>query len=279
MNLHDLIGDDIKNLRPMPASVVRLASLVQNPESSIDDIAEVVKYDPVLAANVLRWANSALWGGAQQVAEIKDGLIRLGPSRVLAMSVGGEVKQGLSQSFQPYGLSESELWRHSLAAGLAVEEIHQTSPKEVPQEAFTAALLHDIGKVIVHRYLDATRCNEMSVLIQDGKKTFFDAELQVLETTHAEIGAQIAEYWEFPGTLSDAIRYHHTEPETPTTLMDVVYLANLVAKFIGEGLGLEAMNMTAQGAVMQRLELSGKNLELICSHVAGRLPEIIELYQ
>lgn len=263
--------EEITQLAPMSNSVHRLAKLVSDPESQVADITRVVELDEALTANLLRWANSA-WSRSQNpVVSVREAVIRVGSGTILKLIVGEKVRRSLSTAAPAYELDENELWRHSVAAALAAESLHLFTDHPVSGAAFTAALVHDIGKLVLGRHLSPEILREIRRLIEEDKLTYVDAEFKVLGTDHAKVGGAVARHWQFPETLVRAIELHHNPDANPDPVLDAVHLSNLTAKLIGAGLGSEQLNMLASSEAARRLGLSSAGLESLCAHVQAEL--------
>jgi putative nucleotidyltransferase with HDIG domain len=262
---------EIEQLAPMSNSVHRLAKLVSDPDTPVADITRVVELDEALTSNLLRWANSA-WSRSQNpVHTVREAVIRVGAGNILKMTVGEKVRRSLGQASPAYALDEHQLWRHSVAAALAAESLHLFTDHPVSGAAFTAALVHDIGKLVLGRHLDAEALREIRRLMDEEKLTYIEAEFRVLGTDHAKVGGLVARHWQFPETLVRAIELHHDPDASPDPVLDTVHVANLVAKLIGEGLGSEELNLRASSEAPRRLGLSSSGLESLCAQVQTEL--------
>lgn len=263
--------DEIGKLPPMSASVNRLAHLVNDPETEIQAIIRIVELDQALTANVLRWANS-VWSRAQNpITTVREAVIRLGIANILKMSIGKQLGEPMNKPCPGYDLGEKELWRHSVAAALAAEITNQFSTVRIPGAAFTAALVHDIGKLVLEPHMTAEVYREMRDLMKRDNLTYVAAELEVLGTDHAKVGAEIARHWQFPEVLVKAIEFHHNPEAHQDLISDAVHIANTVAKFIGVGMGTEGMNMKTSLEAAQRLGLNSLALESVCALVQSEL--------
>ena len=165
IDLKELI-QNASEIPPLPASAARLASLVldEREDRDLDEIVEAVTYDPVLTGKVLRWANSVVSGSAEQILTVKEALIRMGTGPLLQVVIASNVKPQMAKALPEYGLSEEELWHHSVASALAVNAFQRTLTINIPKEAFVAALLHDIGILILSRYLDDEHLKWLKIL-------------------------------------------------------------------------------------------------------------------
>jgi putative nucleotidyltransferase with HDIG domain len=257
----------------MPASVVQLASMATDMKSSMEEMARVIEYDEALTANLLRLANS-VWGKAlTPVLTVKDAVVRLGTGQILKFAVGQQISDAMCQPCPGYELTEHELWRHSVAGALAAEHLSDCLYQPVPRLVFTAALIHDIGKLLLGRQIGHDTLDEIKKVIEYDHLTFLEGERQLLGTDHAEVGGSIARYWKFPEPLITAIELHHDPDRQPDALLDIVHLSNVMAKFIGVGLGSEAMNLNASGSAPKRLGISAEKMESICASVRIELLE------
>jgi HD-like signal output (HDOD) protein len=146
----------------------------------LNDVAEVVAFDQALTLRLLRAANSAALGGTERLSRAIDAVFRLGVARVLSLAVAGGVRESLQRDVAAYGLAEGELWRHSVAAAAAAEMIVEACPLELPPETFTAALLHDVGKLVMGRHLSAEDLEWIHRSQIDGRRTPLDAEHEIL---------------------------------------------------------------------------------------------------
>ncbi len=201
-------------------------------------------------------------------------MLRLGTVALLDLILEGYLNR-LRTATPVYDLSEHDLWLHSAAAQLAVRALMAERPRaRIPPIAETAALLHDIGKLIVSRHLKA----DVRDLVAHAKTrgiTFVEAEREVLGVDHTEVGAAMAEAWKFPPEIVEAIRRHHSTPFTPPTpVLDAVALANVVAKTIETGLGAEGLNFAVDPGSYRRLGVDFATFGRVCLQADSWLKEV-----
>lgn len=231
VNLDELIRQ-AQDLQPLPASTVRLAALVGAPYTDLEEICEVIAYDQALTMALLRTANSAALAGSEKVAQVHDAVFRLGGARVLSLAMSANTRNLLGRGVPAYGLSEGDLWRHSVATASASETISGYVDAHLPPETFTAALLHDLGKLVMGRFLSPFDLEMIHRAQTEGGLDPLAAEKQILTVHHGELGGIIAQHWSLPERIVKGIIYHHTPAEGLDTICDAVYLANLIAKRI-----------------------------------------------
>jgi putative nucleotidyltransferase with HDIG domain len=260
--------DGINRLDPLPVTARRLTAMLGDESVNLSEIAKVVEYDAAVAANIIRTANSAAWAGRYPVERIRDAVVRLGTVNLLTIVLGDYVRI-FNTSAPLYDLTEDDLYLHSAAASLMIKAMASQINSPLPSSASIAALLHDIGKLIMVRYLKAD-VSALLNLCKEKQITFVEAEREVLGCDHAEVGGVIARNWEFPPEIILGIeRHHHVVPGGSGVVLDAVMLADYGAKSIGLGLGAGAFNMPMDfDGSRQRLGLSIEAFERSCAQVA-----------
>ncbi len=263
----------IDELEPLPVTVQKLISTVQEENVEFSTLAAIVEQDEALISNVLRSANSSSTAGRNQVTDARTAVVRLGTNRLLELALGGYMR---NQKLPPqvYDLNEAELWRHSQATRIAVTKITKLRPDAgIDPLAPTAAIVHDIGKLIMVRYMEA-EISDLLKLCEDKQITYVEAEREFFGCDHAEVGAEIGRAWSFPQPLIDVIAHHHDDPvEQPTPILDVVMVGNYISKTIGVGLGAQGMNVHLDEASMERLGLTYEEFCGITAETAIELRE------
>jgi putative nucleotidyltransferase with HDIG domain len=266
----------IEQLEPMPVTAQRLVAMMQGEDVSLAKIAELVEFDQAIAASVLRMARSWAHGGSRPPDTVGEAVVRLGTVPLLNL-VLGEYLSRLRTAAPLYDLTEDDLWGHAAASQLAVRALMQECPSaRLPLIATTAALLHDIGKLVMSRSLSAS----VETIVHHAKHhavTFVEAEQQLFGVNHAAVGAAIATEWQFPEVVTDAIaRHHDAYLGTSTPVLDAVVIANMVAKNIGMGLGAEGFNLAVDSECVNRLGLDFTRFARVCLQTDTWLRELRE---
>ena len=221
------------SLPSIPGAAVKLLSLLDDPESSVSEIEEILKYDPGLTANVLKLSNSAYFGLPQKIGSVKQAILVMGSKRLTQLVMASCVHALMDRPITGYELPKGEFWRHSVAVSVTAELLVKELNIPSVDIIFTAALLHDLGKIVMDEFV-----HEDYILIQEQIQnglSFETAEQKVLGTNHAEIGAKILEKWSFPEEIVLAVQHHHL-PDTAnpkSSLVDIVHVANVLCLMIG----------------------------------------------
>lgn len=153
--------------------------------------------------------------------------MRLGAQQVVQVALSVGTHRRLCGALPQYGLSDGQLWAHSVAAALAAQVLATRRPGVVSPEAFTAALMHDVGKLVLARFLDAERVEALRSAGRAGTP-LRQAELELLGIEHAEISAAVLEHWKLPERLRVAVRHHHTPSDSDEPLASAVHVADIV---------------------------------------------------
>lgn len=277
-NIEDIVSQ-VHSLPPMPDTVLKLMSVINDPKSSMDDIVEAIKYDQAVTSEVLKLCNSAFFGLSRKITSLNDAMLTLGTVKVFQLVMSVHTNSMLSREQRGYGLQPGMLWKHSVAVALASSLFGQRIGLPNIDLVFTAGLLHDVGKVILNEYV-ADGFYEIIRRVTNEGMTFSEAEQEVLGCSHEEVGSMIAEQWKLPDAIVRCIRFHHTPGELVPhdTHVDIVYLANCVCLLLGIGLGEDGLCYRADQAVMERHDLCERDLEEVGVQMMIELQRVEQLF-
>ena len=253
----------VKSFPGMPVTGAKLLKLLEDSDSTAAQIEEVLRYDAGLTANILKLTNSAYFGIPSKVSSIRQAIMMLGWKRVMQLVMTMCMSTVMKKPVPGYDLPHGALWRHSVAVSVAAETVVKALKIPEAEEVFTAALLHDVGKLVLGGFVQDDLA-QIKTMVSKGI-AFEVAEYMVIGTDHAEIGARILEKWAFPKDLVNAVNWHHN-PETcenHCTLSDIVHIANTVGLRIGFGRELEGMRVEPSLSVTERLGLDPVDLEVL----------------
>ena len=221
-----------KHIEPLPASVTRLVGLLSDPNASLGDFAEVIRYDAVLTADLLRQANSTMQAVRDAITDVDRAVRRLGTTNVVAVAMTRAMRGRFSQPVPAYALEADALWRHSLASAVAAEAIADRSTGRIPPSASTAALMHDIGKLVIADFLPASFGESFLAAAEREGMSLPDVERAVFGIDHGEIGAIVARNWGLPASVQIALTQHHVAGDTADVLTNVVSSADVIAHVV-----------------------------------------------
>lgn len=199
---------DVERVRPLPTTANRVLQAMQDPFASGEHIANLMRLDQALAADVLRFANAAIYAGSRQTASVQEAVMRLGFARVRTLVLGAATAALITGRLNGYGMGATELWDHSVITASLAKYVAQTVNYRDLEEAYVAGLLHDIGKLVLDQYVRVDS-NMLVELMQRHQWQLWQAEEKVFGMDHGAVGGLMAQKWQFPGNLVDAIRCHH----------------------------------------------------------------------
>jgi putative nucleotidyltransferase with HDIG domain len=271
----DALTTAAEALEPLPASVTRLAVLATG-DAQLDAVVEVVQFDQALTAALLATANSSWSASRTRITTVRDAVLRLGTGPVLSLALGASVRNRMHRAVPEYGLAEGELWEHSVAALLAAELLGRRAPVKPPVETATAALLHDVGKLVMARFLDDDLLQSLHRAAEEGIGRR-RAEVDVLGVNHAELGALVAQTWRLPPSLVRGIGYHHDPRLGGELICFAVHLADVVAKAVGAGLE-DNPDLETYAAAVQALDLRPDDVDELCRLVDIQFVEVCDRF-
>jgi HD-like signal output (HDOD) protein len=268
-----------EGLDPVPMSVSRLVAVVARDHWAFSEVEQVISLDQSLTGRLLHVANSAASATLIPIGTVKDAIIRVGVGPVLSFSMACCIGPQFKRALPEYGLSEGDLWRHSVASSLAAEIIMAMAPNPVPAEAVTAALIHDVGKLVLARFLTPDLLQAMAEAREHGDGQSMQAEIDVLGVHHGQLGGLIARNWNLPDRLAEAVTHHHTPERAEDILCDAVHVANITARLVtSDPASRREADVTPSPSSIQRLGFTDASLDRLCSHVTRRIDEVMARY-
>ena len=200
--------DHIRDIPTLPAIVFELNQHLQNPETSIARVSETIEKDQAMALKILKLVNSVFYGFRSKVSDIKNAVVLLGFNAVRNAIVSVSVVNALPKTLLFQDFEMIDFWKHSLAVAVASKSIAQKAGVDSPDNCFVGGLLHDVGKVILAQYFKDDFAKVWTRMTNE-YLPFYEAEQQELSVDHTQIGAYLADRWQLPQGLTDAIRWHH----------------------------------------------------------------------
>ena len=272
-NIKEILAK-IKSFPSMPATGAKMLKILEDPDTSVDEIEDILRHDPGLTGNVLKMANSAYFGIPSKVASTRQAVLLLGIKKLIQLVIASCVNAVMDKPVPGYNLPPGDLWRHSIAVSIAAESLVKDKKNIEGNDIFTPALLHDIGKLILGHFVKEEQ--EAIEKIAGQGVPYVVAENMVLGTDHAEVGAQILTQWSFPSEVIDAVRWHHDPdfPEQSGASNDIVYLANLLCQANGGGSQAETPCCDLSPSVIKRLGLDVNQFEAIKTRVVQWVDEL-----
>jgi HD-like signal output (HDOD) protein len=256
----------LRDLPTLPATVLRITELINNPKSSARDISRVITDDQVLTARLLRLVNSSFYGFPQRISTVTGAIVLLGFDAIKSMLMTTSIFDLFLTKDRAAKQRIERLWDHSLGCAIGAKVIGAYLRHDKLEELFVAGLLHDIGKVIeILSFPDEFA--SISALIKKDGILIAEAENQILGFTHADIGKLLAEKWNLSHKLVSVIAFHHHAelPDRFAQEIAIVHLADIICRSMDLGSGgdnkVPPLNERAWGALQLETAAIGGIME------------------
>jgi putative nucleotidyltransferase with HDIG domain len=259
----DAFIDRVQHLPPSPRLLVKLLELFKNPDPDIDEVVGLISHDPAFTVEVLKRCNSAFIGTEKPAEDMFEAVSRLGFQEIYEIVLAMFAAAALLPPGTRDGVHVEILWRHSVAVAVAARVLAQETGESLPA-AFTAGLLHDIGKVVM---VSAQRDEYAQAVLNAGlfHRPVVVTERELFGFNHAEVGARLLSRWSLPPSIVAAVLHHHNPKEAGEfeRLTAVVQAANMVAHSTGEKFMGEPKGLQLPPESMKLLELAPEKITLL----------------
>jgi len=262
---------DFGQLPVLPEIAMELLDYLQRADVDTGRVVQMLSQDQVLAAKSLRIANSSFYGLQRKVATINDAIVVLGLRSVHALVTTAAITSQF-QSIDMAGYNQRAFWLHSVGAALCARTLgHQVGAN--PESAFTAGLIHDIGKLVLAARFPEQFASVLAYCAQHDC-LMIEAEHDVLGFDHAQIGTALAQRWNFTAEISDAVAWHHApEEQTASSLAGVIHLADVMAHALNFADDTDAQVPRLSTVVWNRLGLGWQDFKRLLAEVDAQFKD------
>lgn len=270
-----------EKLPSLPQPTVRALEIINDPMCNIRELARVIGLDESLATRLLQWANSPFYGLRYKVSTLEQAIMVVGTVAVRDLLLAASVSEMINRKMAGYGLERGDLWRHSVAVAAGAQQLAIMHRYERPDQAMVAGLMHDIGKLVIDELLRLDRAwlAEWTQLREQGV-SFLELERLITGLDHAQLGGRIAEHWNLPEVLYEAIAFHH-EPVRAAVeprVVHWVHVADAAALMLGIGLGYDGLSYAVNEESLLAAGLDGSGLEALMHYEAAAVNEAESLF-
>ncbi len=258
--------EELSNLPTLPGVVKFIGSLIEDSNTSAQDLAAVISRDQVLSAKILRLVNSPIYGFPGRISSVSHALVLLGFNVVKGLLLSTTV-------FSAFAGGVQGLWEHSLGTALISRRLARGLGQKDMEEVMIAGLLHDLGKVVLAHLLPE-ECGAARLRAVDEHRHIGDIEKEVFGVNHAQVGAWAARSWHLPDRLVVALEYHHRPSRAKEAMRvpAIVQLSDILARSMGYGDGGDSVVPALDREAYQHLGLTDQEL-------AAALKDVEQEYQ
>ena len=255
----------------LSACASQLLQLSAQEDHGLVDVIELVKNDANLTARVLKIVNSAAFSLATKVTTIDRAISYLGERIVVGVAIGDCAGKLFDKDLIGYESPQGTLWKHDLRTAIASREIVVQSGADIsPDLAFTAGLLHDIGKALISDYMQGSVSEAIELVSAEKPVNYLEAERELVGFDHTQAGYELAQAWQLPNELGEVILHHH-EPanasEEYRALVYAVHLGDNIAMLGGFGTGSDCMRYKLDNNYTDYIKLTPNTLATIMVNV------------
>ncbi len=265
--------ENVLAIPTLPIVIEKITRLLQNPSTSAEEIGKAITTDQALASKVLKLVNSAFYGFPGKISTVTHAVVILGfatvKNVVLTASIFDSFSKRVSLS-RDFDLQK--FWLHSVACGAASQCIARHIGFNAKEECFIAGLIHDLGKIIMCNYLP----DEFEMVLADRIRKdclFFESENDVLHITHQELGGIIAERWNLPSALQNAVKNHHYQsPDKEfSTVTGIVHAADIFVRALDIGNGGDDKIPQMSAEIWNNLGFEGLQLQALLEDIESEV--------
>jgi HD-like signal output (HDOD) protein len=270
----------VKQLQPIPTAIHQILALAGNPDSSMEDLVYLVKHEPAITANLLKTCNSAYLGLRVKVDSVQQAVTMLGLQRVVELVLSQNLATNLQRAQGGYGMAKGDLWKQSVATAMVARTLAERRDLFNLPAIYTAALLKDIGKVVLHEYV-RDELDKIQTLVKSEHLSFVEAEKVCIGMDHAMLGSIVAKEWNFSSHMIFMIEHHHlNDPEArndPATA--TIYLADMVAMMVGTCIGVDRLAYHVYEDIFDDNFLAKDELKALMLTYSGFLKGVDRLFE
>jgi putative nucleotidyltransferase with HDIG domain len=252
----------IENLQPIPQTALKILRMFNQDSYSVDDVIQELSQDQVLSARTLQMCNTVLFSGTIKIDSLKDAVMMLGKERLAKSVITTAIESYFNQTGPSgYSLCKGGLFSHAVGVACLSERLAKETGFSHPWPAYTAGLLHDIGKVVLDQHISEFLPFFYRTLGNE-KQSILQSEEKVLGFDHCRAGVILAEKWGFSDALTEVIRCHHTpeDAKVDSQLVEIVYLADRIMEKFFAGFDIDNIDALHLEPIIKKMNLDGPSL-------------------
>ena len=267
--MNDAILKQIKQLPPLPDTALRIEAVYQDPNSTFEDMVKILEKDPLLTADILKSANSPLYGFSREITSIAQAVSLFGMGTIRGFALASIISKSFDLDLSPYNISPSQYSRHSENQNALITGWYVRKNPKILGILSPAAFLVDIGKVLIARQLLSDNLVERfkELIAKDGD--IKAAEEACVETSTAAVSAAIFDHWRFEEALIDTIRYSDTPSECDESIKQAVRSLYIIRTAIKLDGSISDESISAAKALVEHYALDMESFENALQNFQG----------
>ena len=263
---------EISHIATLPEVTLKIIQLVEDPDSTAQDLNQVISNDPALGARILKVVNSAFYGLPGQIGSINRAIVLLGLNAVKNIAIAASLAKLFRGGRICPEFDARDLWTHCVGVASATRLLSDKAGLRLPDEAFLAGLIHDLGIMVEVQARRAKFIEAIHTASTETDTTLRQAESKTLGANHEQFGAGLCKLWKFPVSFHYVTGFHHHPwdlQDNRSTLTELVYLGDVLCAREGIGFTAGTESTEPDGGVLRKLDLSLEDF----NDVAEALPQ------
>ncbi|MCP4725308.1 MAG: HDOD domain-containing protein [bacterium] len=265
MDTIDKIKERVQDMPAISSNTVKILDLIAGEDYTIKDLSDLISLDVSLSTKCIKTVNSASFGLRSEVTSIERAVSYLGKQAIFGMVIEKGFSNVFSHSLEGYNAEEGELWEHSLRVAVSSRLLAlAVNEQELADVAYTAGLLHNMGKVIITDFLKNYTTDIKERCSVNDDVDFSRIEEEILETNHSVVGKMMAEKWGIPKSIQTAVLYHHNPEKAPQELKILCYLVHFgdhLAMLSGGSASYDALSYEVDPKTKEYIDLEDEKIE------------------
>ena len=273
---------EISHLATLPEVTLKIIKLVEDPDSTAQDLNKIITNDPALGARILKVVNSAFYGLPGQIGSTNRAIVLLGLNAVKNIAIAASLAKLFRGGQICPTFNARDLWHHSIAVGTGTRLLAAKASMGMPDEAFLAGLMHDIGIMVEIQARRPQFVEALERVRQDPSVKLRQAEENVIGATHEEFGTALCKLWKFPASFAYVTGYHHHPLDVAhkqRSLTCLVHIADVIAAKLELGFtaSVECANVSTD--ILQHVNLTSQDLDQVAEELPSAMEEAMGLLQ
>lgn len=275
---------DIQQLPTLPTIYNKLSNSIGDPKTSARKVSGIIEDDQALTIKIFKIINSAFYSFPQKITTISHAVVLLGFNEIKHIALAASIIDLFGETGEEQRFNHDEFWKHSLAVGVCsriiAKKVGAMKIKDA-EEAFTAGLVHDIGKIVEDQFMHDEFAKML--LIRDKLQTSMrDAEMKTFGFTHQEVGQFLSERWQLPDSFAGVIGYHNSPANSKVDtrlqiLIAVVHIADILVHALELGNGGDSFIPQIDDASWELLGFSKSYIEIIMSETKKGFEDVADI--
>ena len=274
---HELVSQVVR-LTTLPMVYLKVKKLVEDPNSSLLELSEIIAQDPALTLKLLRIANSAFFGFAAKISTVSRAVNLLGTQQVHDLALAASVAKTFA-SISPEVMDVQRFWHNSVHCGIVARMLAVRCNVLDSERLFVEGLLHDIGHMVLYDRLPE-QTGEALCLARETGRRLFQVEREVLGFDYAQVGAMLMHEWQLPQSLQDSVHYHPEPAKAQTYPLEtsILHVAVQFTVAVTTGLDAEQWAASVDPFAWRTTGLGADVYSMLCEEAEERTAETVALF-